>query len=340
MTTHDEYVRAPSTTEETTMQAIVHTRFGAPADVLELREVARPEPGDGEALVRVRAAGLHRGDWLIARGQPYVARPSYGFRTPKHPGAGIDVAGVVEAIGAGVTGFAPGDEVFGFTQGAFAEYAVVAADALAPKPAAIGFDQAAVVPTSGFAALQAVRDAGEVRSGQKVLVIGASGGVGGFAVQIAKAIGAEVTGVASTKNLDMVRSLGADHVIDYTQERIGDGGRRFDVIIDTAGNRSLSELRGALVPKGTLVIVGGTGGKWLMGFGRTIRGALLSPFVGHRIRPLLSKPTHDDLLVLQRYLEDGALTPVIDRTYPLDAVPEAVGRFEGGHGGGKAAITV
>ncbi len=322
------------------MKAIVHERYGPPQDVLELQEIGTPTPGDGEVLVRVRASGVAIGDWLTMRGLPYVARMSYGLFKPKHSVAGFEVAGHVEAIGSNVERFRPGDEVFGSCRGALAEYVSVAEDALAPKPANLTFDQAAAVPISAFAALQALRDTGRIRQGQRVLIIGASGGVGTFAVQIAKAFGAEVTGVCSTGNVDLVRSIGADDVIDYTRKDFTRGGRRYDLILDTAGNRPLSDLRRALTPTGTLVIVGGSGGPWFMGIGRTFRAFALSPFVRQRLRPFFSKATKEDLLALKDLIEAGKLTPVIDRTYRLSEAPEAIGYVGERHTHGKTVITV
>jgi NADPH:quinone reductase-like Zn-dependent oxidoreductase len=326
-----------------TMNAIVQGRYGS-TEVLELREIDRPVPTDGRVLVRVHAAGLHRGDWHVMTGLPYLVRfvvPSMGLRRPKVPVRGMELAGTVEAVGADVTRFRPGDAVFGWGEGAFAEFASVPQDQLAAKPATISFEQAAVVPISGFAALQALRDVGEIRAGQRVLVIGAAGGVGSLAVQLAKAFGAHVTGVASSSQLDLVRSLGADDLIDYTREDITDGTRRWDLIIDTAGRRALSRLRRALTPTGTLVIVGGEGGGRLMGgFLRNLRAPVVSRFVGQRLRMLASKERPEDLQTLRELLEAGKVTPPVGRTYPLSEVPEAIRRLVEGHGGGKIAITM
>lgn len=322
------------------MKAIAQTGFGPPTEVLELREVEAPVPEEGEVLVAVRAASVAKGDWLIARGEPYIARPSYGLRTPKEKVAGQVVAGVVEAVGSGAERFHPGDEVYGWCTGAFAEYVAVGEDQLSAKPGNASFEEAAALPNSGFAALQAVRDRGEVAAGQKVLVIGASGGVGSLAVQIAKAFDAEVTGVASTANVELVRSLGADHVIDYTKDGVAETGTTYDVIIDIAGNRPLSELRKALAPKGTLVIVGGTGGSATMGFGRTVRAMMLSPFVGQRLRSFISQPNRDDLDALRDLVESGHLNPVVEETYSLDEVPAAVDELGTGSSRGTRAISV
>jgi NADPH:quinone reductase-like Zn-dependent oxidoreductase len=267
------------------MQAIVQDRYGAPEDVLELREIDPPAVKDGEALVRVHAAAVGKGDWLVVRGLPYVARLGYGLRRPRHRVAGLEVAGRVAAAGRAVRQFRPGDEVFGWCHGAFAEYVAVSEDALAPKPANLTLEQAAAVPISAFAALQALRDTGRLRPGQRVLVLGASGGVGTYAVQLAKAFGAAVTGVCSTRSVDLVRALGADHVIDYTREDVPWRGQRYDLILDLAGNRPVSALRRALAPEGTLVFVGGSGGPWLMGMGRTVQALMVAPFVRQRLRP-------------------------------------------------------
>jgi NADPH:quinone reductase-like Zn-dependent oxidoreductase len=326
------------------MKAITQDRYGD-LEVLKFRDIDQPVPTGDQVLVGVHAAGLHRGDWHVMTGLPYLIRlvvPTLGLHKPKVPVQGMDLAGTVAAVGATVTRFQPGDEVFGWTDGAFAEYAVAPADQLAHKPTNLSFEQAAVVPTSGFAALQGLRDQGEVQPGQKVLVIGAAGGVGSFAVQLAKAFGAEVTGVASTGQLELVRSIGADEVIDYTRQDVCDGTRQWDLILDCAGRRTLSRLRRALTPTGTLVIVGGEGGgRWLGGFDRNLRAVALSRLVGQRLRMLSSKPGQADLQVLRGFLEVGKLTPVIGRSYPLGEVPEAIRQMvEGRGGGGKIVITI
>ena len=326
------------------MKAIVQDTYGS-ADVLKFADIDRPVPTDNQVLVQVRAAGLHRGDWHVMTGLPYMIRvvvPTLGLRRPKVPVRGMDVAGTVEAVGDNVTRFRPGDAVFGWCDGSFAEYAVAPEDQLAAKPATLSFEQAAVVPISGFAALQGLRDVGEVQAGQRVLVIGAAGGVGSLAVQLAKAFGAQVTGVASTTQLELVRSIGADEVIDYTRQDVTDGTRHFDLILDCAGRRSLSQLRRALTPEGTLVIVGGEGGGRLMGgFLRNLRAPVLSRFVGQRLRMLASKERPQDLQTLREFLEAGKVTPVIDRTFPLREVPEAFRQLVEGRGrGGKLAITI
>jgi NADPH:quinone reductase-like Zn-dependent oxidoreductase len=323
------------------MRAVVQSAYGAP-EVLELREVGRPAIGPGEVLVRVHAAGVDQGVWHLMAGLPYVVRlAGYGIRSPKNPVRGLDVAGRVEEVGAQVTRFRPGDEVFGTCGGSFAEYASAPEDRLAGKPANLSFEQAAAVPTSGYAALQAVRDHGQVTAGQRVLVIGAGGGVGTFAVQIATAYGARVTGVASTAKLDLVRSIGAGEVIDYTVEDFADRPERYDVILDVAGNRSLSRLRRALTPKGTLVMVGGVGGGWwLGGVDRQVRARLLSPFVRQSLRTFISSERPEDLEELRRLIEAGDLTPVIDRAFPLNAVPDAIRYLRAGRPRGKAVVTV
>ena len=323
------------------MKAIVQDMYGPP-DVLELRDIGKPVVGADEVLVRVHAAGLDQGVWHQMAGLPYPIRiAGYGLRAPKNPVPGMDVAGRVDAVGDDVTQFQPGDEVFGTCRGSFAEYACARPDRLLPKPASLSFEQAAAVPISGYAALQAVRDQGKVRAGQRVLIIGAGGGVGTFAVQLAKAYGAEVTGVASTTKTELVRSIGADHVIDYTREDFADGRNRYDVILDIAGNRSLSHLRRALAPEGTLVIVGGEGGgRWLGGTDRQLRALALSPFVRQKLGTWISKERQEDLVELHELLELGKLTPVVDRTFPLSEVPEAIRYLREGRARGKVVITV
>jgi NADPH:quinone reductase-like Zn-dependent oxidoreductase len=325
------------------MKAIVQDRYGG-AEVLKFRDIDQPTPTDNQVLVQVRAAGVHRGDWHIMTGLPYMIRlvvPTLGLRKPKVPVLGMDVAGTVAAVGKDITQFAPGDKVFGWTDGSFAEYAVAPADQLAAKPVALSFEEAAVVPISGFAALQAVRDVGEVQAGQRVLILGAAGAVGWFVVQLAKAFGAHVTGVASTSQLELVGSVGADEVIDYTREDVTDGTRQWELIVDTGGRRTLSQLRRALTPTGTLVIVGGEGGgRWLGGLLRNLRAPLLSRFIGQRLRMLSSKPNQDDLQVLRELIEAGKLRPLVGRTYPLGEVPEAMRALEAGKTLGKIAIIV
>jgi NADPH:quinone reductase-like Zn-dependent oxidoreductase len=321
------------------MKAIVQDTYGS-ADVLELADIDRPEPGDDELLVRVQAAGVDRGVWHLMTGQPYLMRViGFGFRAPKARVRGGDVAGHVEAVGKNVSEWKPGDAVFGSCEGSYAEYAVVRLNKCAPMPANLTPEQAAAVPTSASAALRAVRDAGRVRPGQRILVIGAGGGVGSFAVQLAKAFGAHVTGVCSTTKVDLVRSIGADDVIDYTRDDFADRADSYDVILDIAGNRSLAHLRRALTPRGTLVLVGGEdGGRWLGGMDRVLRGLLLSPFVSHRISMASPMERKEDLEVLRELIEAGKLTPAIDRTYPLAEVPKAIRYLEDGHARGKVVI--
>ena len=323
------------------MKAIVRDTYGS-VGVLELRDIDKPEIGDDEVLVRVRAAGVDQGVWHVMTGLPYPIRlAGYGLRAPKTPVLGADVAGVVEAVGNVVTRFRPGDEVFGIAKGSYAQYARARADRLAPKPANLSLEQAAVVAISGLTALQAVRDHGRVESGQKVLVIGASGGVGIYAVQLAKAFGAEVTGVCSTTKVDIVRSIGADHVIDYTRDDFAAGEQRYDVVVDIGGNSSLSRLRRALTRKGTLVIAGGeTDGRWLGGSDRQVRALLLSPFVGQKLGTFVSRENHEDMIVLKELIQAWKITPIIDRTYPLSEVSAAIRYMREGRARGKLVITV
>ncbi|MGZ6272545.1 MAG: NAD(P)-dependent alcohol dehydrogenase [Candidatus Limnocylindrales bacterium] len=323
------------------MKAIAHDAYGSP-EVLELRDVARPEIGRAEVLVRVRAAGVDRGAWHVMTGLPYPIRlAGYGLRAPKNPVLGMDLAGVVEAVGDDVTRFAPGDEVFGIGKGAYAEYAPALESKLAPKPENLGFEPAAAIAVSGLPALQGLRDHGQLRSGQSVLIIGASGGMGTYAVQLAKAFGAEVWGVCSTAKVDLVRSIGADHVIDYTHDDFAQGEQRYDLILDIGGNARLSRLRRALTPSGTLVIVGGEGGgQWTGGFGRQLRAIALSPFVRQRLTMKVPKEHYADLERLAQLIEAGEATPVIDRTYPLHEVPAAMRHLEAGNARGKLVITV
>ena len=323
------------------MKAIVQDAYGS-ADVLELRDIGQPVVTDNEVLVRVHAAGVDPGVWHVMAGLPYLIRiMGYGFRAPKTRVRGFDVAGRVEAVGTHVTRFAVGDDVFGMCDGSFAEYACAKEEDLARKPTNLTFEQAAVVPNSAFTALQGLRDHGKVQSGQHALIIGAAGGVGSYAVQLAKAFGAEVTGVCSTTKLDLVRSIGADHVIDYTQDDFAESGQRFDIILDTAGARSLSHLRRALTPRGTLVFVGAEGGnRWTGGIGRQLRAVMLSPFVRHNLRMFIASSNTEDLEFLKHLIEAGKVTPVIDRTYPLSEAPEAIRYLAEGRARGKVVITV
>jgi NADPH:quinone reductase-like Zn-dependent oxidoreductase len=321
------------------MKAIVQERYGT--DVLKLDDIDRPVVTGTDVLIQVRAASLFIGDWHVMTGLPYAIRPKIGLRRPRARIAGQEVAGRVEAVGEAVTRFHPDDDVFGTCEGAFAEYVSVPERLLATKPANLTFEQAATVATTGTTALQAVRDKGRVKPRQSVLIIGAAGGVGSFAVQIAKAFGANVSGVASTSQLDVVRSLGADDVIDYTQEDFTRKGRRWDLIVETAGARPISELRRALAPGGTLVIVGGEGGgRWVGKAGRMIEAPLVSPFVSQRLVTLAVKHNGADLVVLKQLIEAGKITPVIGKTYPLVDVPDAMRDLEKGHARGKTVITV
>jgi NADPH:quinone reductase-like Zn-dependent oxidoreductase len=292
-------------------------------------------------LLQVRAAGLDRGTWHLMAGLPYLMRPFTGFRGPRNPVSGLDVAGVVAAIGAEVTGFAVGDEVYGFGKGTFAEYAVAPADQLATKPKNLSFEQAAVVPVSGVTALVALTQVADVQPGQQVLVIGASGGVGSYAVQLAKAFDAEVTGVCSTAKVDLVRSLGAHRVLDYTRDDWADGSHHYDVVLDIGGRPSVARLRRALTPGGTAVFVGGEdGGKFSGGMSRGLRGVALSPFVKQQLKMFVAGQKTSDLEQLTGFIEAGQVTPSIDRAYPLDQAPEAMRRLQAGEVRGKIAITV
>ncbi len=326
-----------------TMRAIVQDRYGPdPETVLRLAEIPRPTIGDDEILVCVRAASVDRGTWHVMAGLPYPIRAAgFGLRRPKASNPGRSVAGTVASVGRTITGFAPGDEVYGTVDGSFAEYAVARPGRLDRKPANLSFEQAAAVPVSALTALQAVRDQARTQPGQRMLIIGASGGVGTFAVQIAKALGAHVTGVASPAKLDLVRSLGADHVLDYTREDIVGGADRYDVILDIGGNRRLSHLRRALAPRGRLVIVGGeTGGRWLGGTDRQIRAHLLSPFVSQTLGTFLSSENAEDLAVLRDLIESGKVTAAVERTYPLDETPAAIRHVQEGQARGKVVIAV
>ena len=321
------------------MRAIVQDSYG-PSERWRLADIAEPVIADSEVLVNVHAAGIDRGTWHGMTGLPYLGRLYFGLRKPKRPVPGLDVAGTVAAIGAEVTGLGVGEEVFGIGKGSFAEYAPARQDKLVPKPANITFEQAAVLAVSGLTALQSLRDAGRVQAGQHVLIIGASGGVGTFAVQIAKSFGAEVTGVCSTTKTDLVTSIGADHVIDYTRDDFADGPQRYDLILDIGGNSSLSRLRRALTQRGTLVIVGGEhSGRWT-GLSRQLRALALSPFIRQRLTIRIPKETRADIEGLAELVETGQLTPVIDKTYPLADAADAMRYLEAGRARGKIAIAV
>ena len=322
------------------MKAIVQDSYGSAA-VLETRDIDPPAIGQREVLIRVRAAGVNPADWAVMSGLPYIARPVYGLRRPKNIVRGTDVAGLVEAVGPGVTRFRPGDEVFGWSSGSFADFAAAAEDGLALKPANLSFEQAAAVPMAGLVALQAIRDHGKVQAGQKVLINGASGGIGTFAVQIAKAFGTEVTGVCSTRNVDLVRSIGADHVIDYTREDFTRSGERYDFVLDNVANRSLTELRRVLAPTGTLVPNGGGfDHRWIASGGRLVRAFVMFRFGRQTLGNFLVSPNHEDLIVLKNLIERGAVTPVMDRSYSLSEAAEAIGHVGHGHARGKVAISV
>jgi NADPH:quinone reductase-like Zn-dependent oxidoreductase len=322
------------------MRAIVQDQYGETPDVLRLEEIDPPHIGEDDVLLRVRAASVHIGDWHVMTGLPYLLRVvGFGFRAPKVRVRGMDVSGTIEAVGENVTRFQVGNEVFGTSNGSFAEYAATPEDTLALKPTNLTFEQAAAVPTSAVAALQALRDAGGIKAGQQVLLVGASGGVGLFAVQIAKSFGAEVTGVCSTTNVDVVRSVGADHVIDYTQEDFTQSGQQYDLILVMGGNLSLSQLKRVLRPAGTLVPVGTeAGGRWVGGKA-WIQAMLLSRLKRH-LRPLASEPNQADLQFLTELLEAGKIRPVIDKTFRLSEVPEAIRYLTAGHPRGKIVITV
>jgi len=321
------------------MKAIVQDRYGKPEAVLGLQEIAKPAVKDGEVLVRVHAASIHVGDWLVVTGVPYIARPAYG--KPKGRVPGTDIMGTVEAVGNGVTGLRPGDEVFCWCTGAFAEYASAPADHFVAKPANLTFEQAAAVGVSASTALQLLRDQGKVKPGQKVLINGASGGIGTFAVQVAKAFGAEVTGVCSTRNVEMVRSIGADHVIDYTREDFTRNGHRFDFILDNVANHSLSDTRRVLTPSGKLQSNNGTsGGRWFGTIGTVLKSATVSMFERRQLGPAIKFANRADLLVLKELIEAGKITPVIDATYALTDTGKALAHVGEGHARGTVVISV
>lgn len=322
------------------MKAIVNQRYGPP-DVLRLDHVDTPVPADDQVLVRVDAAGVNRGDWHATTGLPYIVRVAeFGVRRPTVPVRGTDLAGTVTAVGGDVRRFRPGDAVFGWADGAFAEHAVTTADRLAPMPGRTSATQAAALPTTGVTALQAVRGIAGVRAGHRVLVVGASGGVGSFAVQIARAYGAEVTGVASTRNVELVRSLGAGDVVDYTTRDVVDGPDRFDAVIDAAGSHGPAAWRRVLTPTGTLVLVGGPQGRWVGGMVRFAAALALSRVVSQRLVPLFSTPGAADLVELAELVSAGKVTPVLDRTFTLPETPDAIRHVGTGHTRGKAVITI
>jgi NADPH:quinone reductase-like Zn-dependent oxidoreductase len=318
---------------------IANSEYGPPSD-LRLEEVDRPELDEDGILVAVRAAAVNPYDWHVMRGLPYLVRLTEGLRRPKRSVRGVDMAGTVEAVGANVTQAQPGDEVLGWGRwGAFAAYERAGEKSCVPKPARLSFEQAAAMPTAGCTALQGLRDVGHLQPGQRALINGAAGGVGTFAVQIAKALGAEVTGVCSTRNVELVRSIGADRVVDYTVDDFAASGLRYDVIFDLVGNRSLRDLRRAVTPKGTVVFCSGGGGNWLGPLLLPLRGLAVSRFVGQRLRMVMARLSRDDLLFMCDLVADGKLTPVVDRTYPLREAAEAIRYLEAGHARGKVVVT-
>jgi NADPH:quinone reductase-like Zn-dependent oxidoreductase len=321
------------------VRALVQSSYGPP-DQLELANLEPPEVGEGQVLVQVAAAGVDRGAWHLLAGRPYLLRfMGHGLLAPKIPVPGSDLAGTVVAVGDGVTRFSPGDEVYGTCRGSFAELATAREDRLAPKPAKLSFAEAAVLPYAGYVSLQAVRDHARIRPGQSVLVVGASGAVGTVAIQIARAFGAEVTAVCSTAHVDLVRRLGAHHVVDYTRHELDLGTPCYDVVLDTGGNRPLSLLRRVLAPDGTLVIIGGEGGgRWAGGVHRQLGAQLLSPFVRHRLGTFVARENADDLLVLNELVELGALTPVVGRSYHLTAAAQALRDVAAGAGGRRRVV--
>ncbi len=326
------------------MKAAVYTRYGSP-DVVEIREIEKPSPKDNEVLIKIRAASVNPLDWHFMRGEPYVVRLMTGLRKPKITRLGVDVAGQVEAVGQSVTQFKAGDEVFGACRGAFAEYGCTAESSLALKPRNMTFEEAGAVSVAGRTALQGLRlgglgDKGQMQPGVKVLINGAAGGVGTFAVQIAKAFGADVTGVCSTRNVEMVRSLGADRVVDYTQEDFTKSGQRYDILFDCFANHSLLACRRVLNPKGRYVAAGGPSGRWVFGLGRVIAGPLLSSLLSQKFATFLAQSRKEDLCILGDFMEAGKVTPVVDRRYRLSEVPEAIRYLEEGHARGKVVITL
>ncbi len=323
------------------MRAIIQDTYGGP-DRLVMRDVADPTPGDEEALVAVRAAALHIGDLMMMRGEPYVMRIGAGLRGPKKHIPGFDFAGVVESVGTGVSGVAVGDEVFGEANGgSCAEYVVVTAKTMAPKPASLTFEEAAAVPVSGVTALRGIRDAGKVKAGDRVLINGATGGVGIYAIQIAKSLGAEVTAVCGPGNVELARALGADHVIDYTQDDYTQGGARYDLVLDNVANRSLADARRAVAAGGSYITNSArSDGRWFGAVGRMARAGVSSLFIPKQGRPFYSPVRRQDLVDLSALIEDGKLRPVIDRTYPLAEAAAAMDYIAGGHASGKTVITI
>ena len=338
---HDSPCPAHPVSPAASMQAAVYRCYGSP-QVVNLEQIPKPTPADDRVLVRVRAASVNPLDWHYMQGKPYIMRPTSGLGAPDDIRLGVDFAGTVEAVGRNVTRFKPGDEVYGGADGSFAQYVTPRAEgSMALKPANMSFEQAAAVPIAAVTALQALRDKGGLKPGQKVLINGASGGVGTFAVQIAKNLGAEVTGVCSTKNVAMVRALGADQVIDYTREDFTRGPVRYDLIIDNVGTHSLADYRRVLTPHGTLVIVGGpSGGAWLGPLSAALKAMIVAPFVDQNLAFFIAQLNHQDLEVLRAMMEAGTLTPVIDRRYPLAQTREALDYLLQGHARGKVVITV
>jgi NADPH:quinone reductase-like Zn-dependent oxidoreductase len=320
------------------MKAAVYTRYGPP-DVVQIKDIEKSVPKDDEVLLRVRAASVNPYDWHFMRGTPYAVRIIAGLSKPKVIRLGADVAGQIEAVGKNVTQFQPGDEVFGWCRGAFAEYVCASESAFVVKPDNVTFEQAAAVPIAAFTALQGLRDKGKIQPGQKVLINGASGGVGTFAVQIAKSFGANVTGVCSTRNVDMVRSIGADRVIDYTKEDFTRSGQCYDLILDTVGNHSLSALRRVLTSKGICVMAGGPSGRWEMGLARGIKALVWSRFASQKLVGMLARSNKADLVIMRELMEAGKVTPVIDRRYGLSEIADAIRYLEEGHARGKVVIT-
>jgi NADPH:quinone reductase-like Zn-dependent oxidoreductase len=328
-----------SATQGETMKAIVYCDYGGP-DVLKLETIAKPIPNDDQVLIKVRAASVNPYDWHFMRGEPFIMRMGNGLRRPQNMRLGVDFAGVVEAVGKNVTQFKPGDEVFGGKSGSFAEYVVMLEKNLMLKPENLSFEQAGAVQIAGLTALQGLRDAGKLKAGEKVLINGASGGVGTFAVQIGKALGAHVTGVCSSRNVELVRSLGADHVVDYTKEDFTKRGERYDLILDMVGNKGLLDCRRALEPDGKYIMIGGQKGRWIAPLDTLIRAFLLKPFVEQEMKFMMSKINRDDLLMLRDLMQTGKVTPVIDKTYPLHQTSEAVAYVETGRARGKVVISV